>query len=215
VRILIVDDHEVVRHGLKSLLEAQNGWTVCGQAGDGREALEKAAALKPDLVVVDIGLPRLNGVEVTRRLLAAAPRTLVLVLSTHQDEGLVREILAAGARGYVLKSDAARDLVSAVESLRQGRPFFSAQIAGMVLEGFVGRQAAGGASDKAGPQLTDREREVLQLLAEGNSTKEVASTLKVSVKTAESHRANLMKKLGLESIGELVRYAVRNHIVEP
>jgi len=219
VRILIADDHEVVRRGLRALVEARPGWAVCGEAGDGVEAVEKAVALAPDVVVLDVGMPRLGGLEAARRIQAAAPRTLLVVLSNHHDEELVRGLLGAGARAYVLKSDAADDLVTAIESVCGGRLFFSPQIAGLVLDGYLGRARptpAGAAGGRTAPldRLTAREREVLQLLGEGQSTKEVASALGVSVKTAESHRANVMKKLALRSIGELVRYAVRNHVVD-
>jgi DNA-binding NarL/FixJ family response regulator len=213
VRILIVDDHEIVRTGMRSLIETKPGLAVCGEASNGREAVNQAAALKPDMVILDLAMPDLNGLEAARQILAAAPRTLLLVLSTHHDEDLVREVIAAGARGYVLKSDAARDLTAAIESLKSGRPFFSPQVANVVLDGFVGRGRA--PDDGTKSRLTAREREVLQLLAEGRSTKEVAAKLEVGIKTAETHRANLMKKLGLQTVGELVRYAVRNHIVEP
>jgi DNA-binding NarL/FixJ family response regulator len=215
VRILVADDHEIVRQGLRALIETRAGFVVCGEAANGREALDRTAALKPDVLVLDIAMPELNGLEAARRIPAVSPRTQILVLSTHHDDALVHEIVAAGVRGYVLKSDAARDLVTAIESLGSGRPFFSAQIADVVVDGFVGRARLPPGDGGATARLTSREREVLQLLAEGRSTKEVAATLDIGIKTAETHRANLMKKLDLQTIADLVRFAVRNHIVEP
>jgi DNA-binding NarL/FixJ family response regulator len=215
VRILVADDHEIVRQGLRALIETRAGFVVCGEAANGREAIDRTAALKPDVLVLDIAMPELNGLEAARRIPAVSPRTQILVLSTHHDDALVHEIVTAGVRGYVLKSDAARDLVTAIESLGSGRPFFSAQIADVVVEGFVGRGRLLPGDGGAAARLTSREREVLQLLAEGRSTKEVAASLDIGIKTAETHRANLMKKLDLQTIAELVRYAVRNHIVEP
>ncbi len=215
MRILVADDHEIVRQGLRALIETRAGFVVCGEAANGREAVDRTAALKPDVLVLDIAMPELNGLEAARRIPAVSPRTQILVLSTHHDDALVHEIVTAGVRGYVLKSDAARDLVTAIESLGSGRPFFSAQIADVVVEGFVGRGRLLPGDGGAAARLTSREREVLQLLAEGRSTKEVAASLDIGIKTAETHRANLMKKLDLQTIAELVRYAVRNHIVEP
>jgi DNA-binding NarL/FixJ family response regulator len=216
LRILVADDHEIVRAGLRSLLEQATGWTVCGEASNGREAVEAAAHLHPDVVILDLAMPELNGLEATRQILHEAPRTAVLILSARESEDLVREVLAAGARGFILKSDAAKDLVVAVEGLQQGRPFFSARVAELVLRGYL---QGGGPfpiePPPTAPTLTGREREVLQLLAEGHSTKEVAATLGISGKTAESHRANLMRKLAVRSIPDLVRYAIRNHLVEP
>ena len=215
MRILVADDHEIVRQGLRALIETRAGFVVCGEAANGREAIDRTAALKPDVLVLDIAMPELNGLEAARRIPAVSPRTQILVLSTHHDDALVHELIAAGVRGYVLKSDAAKDLVTAIESLSSGRPFFSAQIADVVVEGFVGRGRLLPGDGGAAARLTSREREVLQLLAEGRSTKEVAASLDIGIKTAETHRANLMKKLDLQTIAELVRYAVRNHIVEP
>ncbi len=220
VRILVVDDHEVVRQGLRSILETQAhaGWTVCGEAGNGREAVDRAKELLPDVIVMDLSMPELNGLEATRQILAAQPGCSVLILSASETEDAVRDVLAAGARGYVLKSDASRELVAAVDSLGAGRPFFSAKVANFVLRGFMRGGAGAGTTMTSGPgrsALTSREREVLQLIAEGRSNKEVAVALDIGVKTAEAHRANLMRKLGVRSVGELVRYAVRNKIVEP
>jgi DNA-binding NarL/FixJ family response regulator len=214
-RIFIADDHEVVRKGLRALLEKEAAWTVCGEAANGRDAVAGVLEMKPDVVVMDLGMPELNGLEATRQILAQLPKTAVLILSAQESEEIVRDVLGAGARGFVLKTDAARDLVVAVDGLRQGRPFFSARVGDLVLRGYLKGGAAPEEAATPGMTLTAREREVLQLLAEGQSNKEVASSLGIGVKTAEAHRANLMRKLGVRSISELVRYAIRNRIVEP
>lgn len=215
LRIFVADDHEVVRQGLRTVLENGTGWTVCGEADNGRDAVEQVMALKPDIVVLDLAMPNLNGLEATRQILARTPRIAVLMLSAHESEDVVREVLAAGARGFMLKSDAGKDLVAAVDSLRLGRPFFSARVADFVLQGFLKGGPAQGETTTPKSTLTAREREVLQLLAEGKSNKEVASTLGIGIKTAEAHRANLMRKVGVRSVGELVRYAIRERIVQP
>ncbi len=215
VRILVVDDHEVVRKGLRAVLEAQQGWEVCGEAVNGREGKIKAKELKPDIVTLDIGMPELNGLEATRQILKAAPKTEVLVLTIHESEELIRSALEAGARGYVLKSDIARDLVSAVETLLQHRPFLSSRASAMVLHDSLQKGSRHDAEGASRYPLTPREREIVQLLAEGKSNKEVAAILGITPKTAETHRANIMHKLGLHSLAELVRYAIRNKIVQP
>lgn len=215
VRILVADDHDVVRQGLRSLLETQSGWEVCAEAVTGREAVKKAKESKPDVVVMDISMPELNGLEATRQILKAVPQAEVLILTMHDSEELIREVLDAGARGYVLKSDAGRDLVAAVDALRQHNPFLTSRVSEMVLHGYLRRDTHSNKEEPARSRLTQREREVVQLLAEGKSNKETAATLGISVKTAETHRANIMNKLGLHSVTELVRYAVRNKIVEP
>ena len=210
-RILIADDYEVVRCGIRSLLQRHEGWEVCGEAADGRDAVTKAAQLQPDVVVLDIGMPNLNGVEAARQILQNHPSTMVLVLTLDESEQAMQDALQAGARAYVLKSDAGRDLVAALEALQNHRTFFTAKLEEMVLDGYVGRRKPDNWSF-ANP-LTHREREVVQLLAEGRSTKETAAALGLSVKTAETHRSNIMRKLGLHSVTELVLFAVRNNIV--
>jgi DNA-binding NarL/FixJ family response regulator len=209
IRILVADDHEVVRRGLCSLLEAHEGWKICGEALDGREAVVKTKELKPDIVVLDIGMPNLNGLVAASQILQNDPKQRILVLTVTDSEQVIREVLEVGARGFVLKSDAARDLVAAVDALSQNRTFFSSQAGEMVLSGFIN----GGRGVPNIPRLTTREREVVQLLAEGKSTKEVASVLDLSVKTAETHRSNIMRKLNLHSVSELVMYAIRNNII--
>lgn len=214
LRILVADDHEVVREGLRALLEKDTGWQVCGEASNGREAVQLVSELAPDVVVMDLAMPELNGVEATRQILRVRPKTSVLILSARQSDDVVREVLEAGARGFVLKTDAAKDLVAAVDGLRLGRPFFSARVAELVVRGYLkGDTPQSNSVPQVG--LTPREREVLQLLAEGRTNKEVADVLGIGVKTAETHRTNLMRKLSVRSLPDLVRYAIRNHLVEP
>jgi DNA-binding NarL/FixJ family response regulator len=214
-RILLADDHEVVRAGLRALLEEQNGWEVVAEAVDGRDAVDKASKLKPDAVVIDIAMPSLNGLEAVRQIIKAVPHTKVLVLTMYDSDPLIQQVLQAGARGYLLKSDAGRDLVSAIDALRRNKTFFTPKVSQMVLEGYLDkspreREAEG---EPESLRLTSRQREIVQLLAEGKSSKEVAAVLGLSVKTAETHRANIMRKLDCHSVTELVRYAIRNHII--
>lgn len=212
VRILVADDHEVVRRGVCSLLESQSGWAVVGEAVTGRDAVKKAEKLRPDVVVLDISMPELNGLEATRQILKAVPQCEVLILTIHDSEQVARQVLSAGARGYVLKSDAARNLVAAIDTLRQHRPFFTTAVSEMVFRDFLKSNRS---EDLSAPdRLTQREREIVQLLAEGKSNKEVASILGISVKTAETHRRNVLGKLNLHSISDLIHYAIRNKIIE-
>jgi len=213
LRILVADDHDIARRGIRALLENHPGWQVCGEAKDGRETVEMAATLKPDLILLDIGMPNLNGLEATRQILATSPDALILILTMHDTDQVVREVLRAGARGFLLKSDAGRDLMAAVEALQNHRTFFTTKVSQMVLTGFLNRDGRAD-EDIDGNALTAREREVIQLLAEGKTSKEVAVTLNLSVKTAETHRTNLMRKLDLHSVADLTRYAVRNGIVQ-
>ena len=210
LRILIADDHAVVRAGLRTLLESRSGWEVCAEAADGRDAVEKAAKLKPDIAVLDIGMPLLNGVEATRHIRSSSPTTEILILTMHQSDDLVQQVVEAGARGYILKDDADRVLLAAVDTLRRHKTYFSTRVS-------AATEPEGAAASQEAPRrsrLTPREREVLQLLAEGKSNKEVSSLLGISVNTAEAHRANIMLKLDLHSITELVHYAVRNKIIK-
>jgi DNA-binding NarL/FixJ family response regulator len=215
LRILIADDHELVRRGLIALLQAHEGWEICGEATDGREAVEKAKQLKPDVVILDVGMPNLNGLAATRQLSRQDPHCKIIVLTITDTDQIVQEALDAGARGFVLKSDAARDLVSAVEALQRNRMFLTPRVNDMVLAGFLdrGHRTPHGEAPEL-PKLTPREGEVIQLLAEGKSSKEVASLLNLSTKTAETHRSNIMRKLGFHSIRDLVVYAVKNNIIQ-
>jgi len=212
LRILVVDDHAVVRRGVRSLLESHDGWDVCGEATTGRDAVEQSRRLRPDVVVMDLSLPELNGLDATRQILKDAPETEVLVLTMHQSEELARDVLQAGARGYVLKSDADVNLIAAVENLQQHKPFLTPTVTEFVLDGYI---RDGADQDAARGVVTAREREIIQLIAEGKSNKNAASALRISVKTIEAHRANIMRKLHLHSVSDLVRYAIRNKIVQP
>ena len=215
LRILLADDHEIVRRGLCALLQKHEGWEVCGEASDGRQAIEMAKQLKPDVVILDIGMPSLNGLDATRQLLQHDPQFKIIVLTITDADQVIREALDAGARGFVLKSDAARDLVSAVEALQNKRMFFTPRVNDLVLRGFLDKGHAISRNEPPNlPVLTSREREVTQLLAEGKSSKEVASFLNLSTNTVETHRSNIMRKLGLHSIRDLVVYAIKNNIIQ-
>jgi DNA-binding NarL/FixJ family response regulator len=214
LRILIADDHEIVRRGLKALLSSRPDWIVCAEASTGREAVAMAEQHRPDIVVMDISMPGLNGLEATRKIRKVLPKTQVVILSNHYSDQLVREVLDSGARAYVLKSDASRDLLSAVEAVTSNRPFFTAGAARILIDGFCNTPSSPQPS-LLRKSLSAREREIVQLLAEGKSTKEVAVILGISVKTAETHRSNIMRKLEMHSVGELIRYAVRNNMIEP
>ena len=211
LRILVADDHHVVRAGLRTLLETKSGWQVCAEAANGREAVEKAGELTPDVAVVDIGMPLLNGVEATRQIRKVSPNTEVLILTMHDSEMLIQQVLEAGARGYILKDDADRNLIAAVGALSRHKQYLSSRVSGVFSKT---PQSLGDSSGSDRRRLTPREREIVQLLAEGKSNKEIGGLLGISVKTAETHRANIMLKLDIHSITELVRYAVRNRIIQ-
>jgi DNA-binding NarL/FixJ family response regulator len=212
LRIFIADDHEVARKGICSLLENHAGWEICGEARDGREAVVCASKLRPDVLVLDIGMPNLNGLDAARQILTIMPEARILILTVHDSEQVLREVLAVGARGFLLKSDAGRDLVAAVEALQHRRTFFTSKVAQMMVEGYLRPHNESETSSQR--VLTPREREVIQLVAERKSTKQIATALSLSVKTAETHRTNLMRKLDLHSIADLTLYAVRNGIVQ-
>jgi two-component system response regulator NreC len=208
IRILLADDHRMVRQGFKLILQSQEDMEVVGEAGNGREALEQAAVLQPDVVVMDVTMPELNGIEATRRLRVTAPHAHVLALSVHREGVYVREIIRAGAEGYILKESADTELLAAVRAVSEGNSYLSPEVAGAVLKDY--RRQAMNPLDLLSP----REREILQLIAEGMTNKDVASRLSLSVYTIDGHRTRIMEKLGLHSVGELVRFAVRNGIVE-
>jgi DNA-binding NarL/FixJ family response regulator len=212
-RLLFADDHEIVRRGLASLISDRPDWIVVGEASDGRQAVQLAAKFKPDVAILDFAMPVLNGIETTRQILAASPETRVLILSMHESEQIVREVLEAGAQGYLLKSDAGRDLVRAIEALLDSKTYFTPSVARMLLDGYLSLAKPEGAA--AGGRLSPREREIVQMLAEGQSNKEIAAGLGISVNTVETHRSNVMQKMGFRSITELVRFAVRNKMIEP
>jgi DNA-binding NarL/FixJ family response regulator len=211
-RILLADDHPVFRFGLRSLLGAHPGWEVCGEAADGRCAVEKCKRLKPDLLILDIGMPELNGVDVARQILRENPRQRILVLTEVDSERVVRDCLDAGVRGWVFKSEGTDSLIGAVEALQRRNSIFSSRVSDMIATKYLDRNGVAATAD-SGPKLSPRQREVVQLLAESKTSKEVAMILNLSVKTAETHRSNIMSKLKLHSIAELVLYAVRNEIV--
>ena len=207
-RVLIADDHDVVRSGLCAILNAHPRLSVVAEASDGKEAICKAIETKPDVAVVDYSLPIANGIEVTRQIRSRLPKTEVLIFTMHDNETLIEQLLNAGARGYLLKSDASRHLISAIESLALHRPFFSAGISEGLLTSFVSKKP------RLGSTLTCRERGVVQLIAEGHTNKQIAKDLNIGLKTVETHRANVMRKLNLTSAAGLVRYAIRNKLVE-
>ena len=210
ISIIVADDHVVIRKGLRALLEERPGWKVVAEATNGREAVEKAVRLAPDLVVLDLSMPELNGLDATPLILRAVPHARVLILTMHNTEELVEKTLKAGARGYVLKSDAERDLITALEAVLADRTFFT-PVASEFGIGFASLPPAGGTLNAG---LSPRERQIIQLLAEGKSNKEVAVRLGISVRTAENHRARIMRKLQLRTLSDLVRHAIRNKIIE-
>jgi DNA-binding NarL/FixJ family response regulator len=215
LRILVADDHELVRHGLRSMLEAQPGWTICGEATTAREAVDQARQYHPDIVVLDIHMPGMDGLQATREILTDNPKTEVLILTIDEGKEVMRAATEAGARGIVMKSDAARSLLAAVTALALHEPFFTPKASQMIVQGLT--HPLGGPPPDPGAvegRLTNREREVVVLVAEGHSNKQTAVTLGISVKTVESHRANIMHKLRLKHTAELVRYAMRGGLIQ-
>jgi two-component system response regulator NreC len=212
IRVFLVDDHTVVRQGLRRILESDEEIEIVGEAGDGRTAIDLVQKLRPHVVVMDVAMPELNGIEATRQILKRVEGAKVLVLSMHGDDVYVRQALKAGARGYLLKDSEDLDLIKAVKAIRAGGSFFSPPVSKVVLSGYLGDKVDGDAVDGVA-RLTDREREVLQLIAEGKTNKEVAHALSVSVNTVETHRKHIMEKLDLHNTAELVRFAIRTKIV--
>ena len=214
LRIMIADDHDLVRRGLKMLLDTRAGWKVCAEAQSGRDAVSMAEELHPDIAIIDISMPELNGLEAARKIKKISPNTEILILSMHHTDNLVREIIETGAKGYIIKSDSERSLVAAVEALSAHKPFFTSCATEIMLDSIRARGTLAEVPRTVRDRLTPREREIVQLLSEGKSSKEVAVILGISVKTSETHRANIMRKLEIHSVSQLVRYAVRNQIVE-
>jgi DNA-binding NarL/FixJ family response regulator len=214
-RILIADDHEMVRRGLRSLLDAHEDMVVCGEASNGLEAVTMAEKLRPNLVIMDITMPELNGIEAVRRIRKTLPDCEILVLTMHHSEQLVQELLDLGVRGYVLKTDAGELVETAVRHLCEHHPFFTSRVSEVLLGAYRGLRESPPVRGEESTTLTSREREVVQLIAEGKTTKELAARLGISEKTAETHRTHIMHKLGVHSVSEVVRYAIRNKMIEP
>lgn len=212
IRILLADDHTVIRKGLRALLERQGEFEVVGEASDGREAVDAAEAGTPDVAVIDIAMPNLNGIEATRRIREKRPETAVVILSMHADESYVLRALKAGARGYLLKDSPEEDLIHAIHAVHQGKAFFSPEISRMLAEDYMRQMKQRGVDDSY-ELLTPREREILQMLGEGNSNKEVATRLNLSLHTVETHRGNVLEKLNLHSTAEMILYGVRKGII--
>jgi two-component system, NarL family, response regulator NreC len=210
IRILIADDHDIVRAGVRLLLEKEPGWEVCGEAANGREAVVLAESLQPDVAVLDLTMPELNGLEAARQIKRRLPEVEVVMLTAHDSEDLVHQVFDVGARSYILKTEAAKHLVPAVRLAFAHKPFFTNKISEIVFARYLDRRDV----DPSNSSLTSRERELLQLLAEGESSKEAADSLGISLRTVESHRAAIMHKLALRSVSDLVRYAIRNKIIE-
>lgn len=212
LRILLADDHTLVRQGLRRILEEKPEWEVVAEAHDGREAVLRAVELNPDIVIMDITMPRLNGTEATRQITRKAPDVRVLVLSMHMDESYVLQTLRAGARGYLLKDSVDTDLVRAVTAVNEGKSFFSPSVAKMMLDDYIRHLEQQGVTDRF-ELLSEREREIFQLIAEGNSNKNIANLLSLSISTVETHRSHIMEKLDLHSTTEIILYAVRKGVL--
>jgi DNA-binding NarL/FixJ family response regulator len=215
VRILIADDHELVRHGIRSILRAHRGWNVAGEATDGAQAVRMAQNLRPHVVIMDLTMPNLDGLEATRQILSKVLETKILILTMHESDQMVRRILEAGARGYVLKSDLSGQLVRAVRELSRNKTFLTPKVSDIVLRGFLNVQKQGNRSANSGATLTARENEILRLLANGKSNKEISTALGIAVRTVETHRARIMLKLDLHSIAELIHYALGKGLAVP
>ena len=209
IRILIADDHGLVRRGTASVLRSRRGWRIVGEAANGREAVEKAIKLKPDVAILDVGMPELDGFDATRQIVAAVPDTRVLILTMHESGQMVRRALEAGARGYLLKSDLTKSLVKAVEAIAEGKRFLTPKVSEIVLDGFLKADKEPRQVKRAGTRTTPRETEIIRLLAEGKMNKEIAAQLGITVRTVETHRAKIMLKLGLHSLADLIHYAIR------
>jgi DNA-binding NarL/FixJ family response regulator len=214
LRILIADDHDVMRDGTRSLIERQPGWEVCGVAATGREAVARAIELQPDIVIMDMSMPDLNGLDAAVQIRRRLPHTEILMFTAHETEELVREVFEVGAKSFIYKSDAHEFLVEAIQSLAQHKPFFTSKVSEILFADLLSRSNGNSHRPEPGQRLTGREREIVQLVAEGQSNKEVADKLGISVRTAETHRAHILHKLNLDSVAGLVRYAIRNKMIE-
>jgi DNA-binding NarL/FixJ family response regulator len=214
-RILVVDDHDIVRQGVCALITSQPGWEICGEARSGREALRLAEELKPDVIIMDLLMPDLNGLDAARQIKKHLPSAETLILSGHEDSELIQSVFDAGIRAYIFKSEARTHLVPAVAALLNRKPYLTPRVSEVLFRRFEDQTAGGEKLGRVDAALTAREREIVQLLAEGRSNKEVASALAISTKTVETHRASIMRKLDLDSLSDLVRYAIRNKIIEP
>jgi len=215
LRILVADDHQLFRNGVRALLQSHVGWEICGEASTGCEAVAKAKELTPDIVILDLSMPDLDGADAARKIQVASKNTEILILSVHYSDQLIREIVDAGARGYVLKSDSDRDLLVAVEALARHKPFFTSKATEVVQSETISSRPIRKNKQLLHDRITSREREIIQLLCEGKKNKEIASSLSISIKTVETHRSNVMRKLEIHNVSELVRYAMRNQIIEP
>jgi len=215
LRILIADDHDVMRQGTRAVIERQPGWEVCGLASTGREAVAQALALKPDIVVMDMTMPELNGLDAAIQIKRQVPAPEILMFTAHESDEPIRQAFEAGVKSFISKVEAYQLLVDAIESLARHKPFFTAKVSETLFSAILNRAEGKGGEIGTGQRLSGREREIVQLIAEGKSNKEVADALGISVRTAETHRANILRKLKLESVASLVRYAIRNKIIEP
>jgi two-component system, NarL family, response regulator NreC len=214
LRILIADDHDVMRQGTRSVIERQPGWEVCGIAGTGREAVAQARQLEPDIVIMDMTMPELNGLDAAIQIKRQCPGTEILMFTAHETDDLIRQAFEAGVKSFIFKTEAHRFLVEAIESLARHKPFFTTKVSEILFSKIINRAEGSRDASEPGQRLSPREREIVQLIAEGKSNKEVADTLGISVRTAETHRASILRKLNLDSVAGLVRYAIRNKLIE-
>jgi len=212
LRLLLGDDHTLMRQGLRKILEERPEWEVVAEVGDGRDAIRRAVALKPDVAILDIGMPQLNGIDATQQIVRRVPETKVLILSMHSDEGYVTRALQAGATGYMLKDSAGKDLLKGIASVAAGKAYFSPAVARLMLDDYVRRVAGSGVVDRF-ESLSEREREIFQLIAEGRTNRGVAELLQISAATVETHRAHILQKLDIHNTAELVLYAVRRGVI--
>jgi len=215
LRILIADDHDVMRQGTQAVIERHPGWQVCGLAVNGREAVARAVELKPDVVILDMTMPQLNGLDAAIQIKRQVPAAEILMFTAHETDDLIRQAFEIGVKSFIVKTEAHQFLVEAIESLARHKPYFTAKVSEILFSNILNRAEGGRDAAEAGERLSAREREIVQLIAEGKSNKEVAAALGISVRTAETHRASILRKLNLDSVAALVRYAIRNNMIEP